>query len=218
MTPLAHLVALPVRAYRLFLSPFEAFDAALRQAGVGSYGSTAAERLRERLRGLVKGPGGIVIHRDSPLNVGGIGHSDTQRGPMVLTPRDRVRLTVPLVSGSTKARHLLLLHDFPAHRATSCLVPSVFAPDPIDDGTTLRLPQVSSGHMSFPVGGLPGYRCLYGIQSAFDLGRSIGLYDGEAEVPDVTAAQVALLLDAVTRLVDERHGIINVTFGEYLLK
>jgi hypothetical protein len=204
--------------YRLFLLPFDEFDRALGQAGVGSYGTTAAERLRERLRSLVDRSAEIAIRRDRPLNVGGIGYSAPETGPMILSPRDKVRLTVPLAPVSTEVRHVLLLHDFPAHRAMSCLVPSVFAPDPVGAGATLRLPQDTSGYLAFPVGGLPGYRCLYAIQSGLDLGDYIGLSESDATVPDVTAAQIALLLDVVTRLSDERHDALRITFGEYLLK
>lgn len=204
--------------YRIFLLPFEGFSQELRRAGVGSYGATAAEQLRESLRKMVDTDAKISIHRERLLNVGGIGNIDENPSLLCLSHRDKVTLKMPLRPSRAEANHFLLLHDFPAERAMSCLMPSVFAPDQQVAGQSLRLPQTSSGYMSFPVGGAAGYRCLYGIQSVMNLSNYIGLQDETSTVPEVNSGQVALLVDLLTNLSAKERHRIYVSFGEYFLK
>ncbi|KQI70758.1 hypothetical protein AN191_16395 [Loktanella sp. 5RATIMAR09] len=204
--------------YRLFLLPFEQFSQELQRAGVGSYGASAAQHLRETLRGKVDTRAKISIHRDRLLSVGGIGNIDEDVGLVSVTSRDKVTLRVPLQTSSDQADYVLLLHDFPASRALSCLMPSLFAPDHKVVGQSLRLPQSSSGYLSFPVGGRPGYRCFYGIQSTIDLAGHLGFQDTDSTVPQMNGGQVALLLDILTNLSMQESTKIHVSFGEYLLK
>ena len=204
--------------YRLFLLPFEGFGDALRQAGVGSHGASAAEHLRESLRSRVDVKARIRIHRDRMLNVGGIGGAEEDAGLICLSPRDQVSITVPLNPQASDLRYLLLLHDFPASRAMSYLMPSVFAPEQRVTGQSVRLPQSMSGYLSFPVVGTAGYRCLYGIQSETDLAAYLGLVDPASDVQDVTARQIALLVDLLTHVSAGARQTFHMSFGEYLLK
>lgn len=204
--------------YRLFFGSFEEFDAALRKAGVGSYGSSVAERLRETLREQVASDAEIKIGRDRRLNVGGIGGLENETGLLSLTQRDTVTLTVPLAPMANEKSYFLLLHDFPAERAMSCLMPSVFAPEREVSGTSLRLPLVASGHISFPVGGTSGYRCLYSIQTTTDLVSYIGLEDAEHGTPDIHSRQITMLVDFLANAASAGKERIHVGFGEYLLK
>jgi hypothetical protein len=204
--------------YRLFLLPFEQFNQELQRAGVGSYGASAAQHLRETLRSKVDTHAKISIHRDRLLNVGGIGNLEEDASLVSVTSRDKVILRVPLQPSSDRADHVLLLHDFPANRALSCLMPSLFAPDYKVAGQSVRLPQSSSGYLSFPVGGRPGYRCFYGIQSTIDLAGYLGFQDTDSTVPQMNGGQVALLLDVLTNLSAQESAEIHVSFGEYLMK
>lgn len=204
--------------YRLFLHSYEAFDTALRTAGVGSYGTSVGERLREALRSRVDPRARITIRSDMPMNVGGIGHVEDDNNIPTLTSQSRVSLRVPLYPSPPEGSYILLLHDFPAVRGTSCLMPSPFAPDQPVTGQVLGLPQASSGLLSFPVGGAPGYRCLYGIQSEIDLADYIGLQDTDAEVQDLHAGQVAQLADLLSNAAAPLRDRIHLSFGEYLLK
>lgn len=204
--------------YRLFFGSFEEFDTALRRAGVGSYGSSVAERLRETLRAQVALDAEIKIRRDRRLNVGGIGGLEDDIGLTSLTQRDTVTLTVPLAPVENERSYLLLLHDFPSERAMSCLMPSVFAPAREVSGSSVRLPLVASGHLSFPVGGTSGYRCLYGIQTNTDLVSYIGLEDAENATPDIHSHQITMLVDYLANATTPGKERIHVSFGEYLLK
>ncbi len=204
--------------YRLFLLPFDEFGQELKRAGAGSHGTTVAEQLREALRKAVNPKAEITIHRDRVLNVGGIGDIEDDPRVLQLTQRDKVTLKVPLQAATANTDHLLLLHDFPSGRATSCLMPSIFAPNPGLSGQSIRLPQSASGHFSFPVGGAGGYRCLYGIQSSTDLAAYIGLKDAPNTVPEVQAGQVAMLVDFLGNASAQEREQIYVSFGEYLLK
>jgi hypothetical protein len=207
--------------YRLFHEPFDSFVAALQSAGVGSYGATAACRLREALRRAVAPGAEIGLHRDRQLNVGGIG-GEEEIGVMTLTRRDRVSLTVPLQPSATASSFLMLLHDFPAGRATSCLMPSHFAPDHVIATTSrqssLRLPFAKSGYLSFPVAGESGYRCLYGIQSATDLAAYVGLEGAAERVVDITGPQIVLLVDFLENASAQLKAGTHVSFAEYLMK
>ena len=204
--------------YRIFLQPLGDFEAAIADAGVGCYGVTARYRLRERLRSKVAPTVRIKVSRDRHLNVGGIGGVAEDTGIMCLTPRDQVTLTVPLHPVQDQRHFLLLLHDFPGGRATSCLMPSIFAPENGVFSNSVRLPLVSSGYFSFPVNGSPGYRCLYGIESPTDLAAYIGLLEPEAGVPDIHDSQIALLVDYLENSSREEQARTHVTFAEYLLK
>lgn len=204
--------------YRLFRLPFADFETALRDEGVGSHGSSAAERLREALRARVLPGAAITIRRERALNIGGIGFRDDAPGPLCLTPRDRVTLTLPLQPGPARGSHLLLLHDFPGSRAMSCLMPSVFAPRQPVTGSYLMLPQPESDDLSFSVGGTPGYRCLYGIQSDMDLAAYIELKNPEATVSDIHAHQVAKLVDLLSHASAGTRDRMHLSFAEYLLK
>lgn len=204
--------------YRLFVSAFDVFEADLKHAGVGSYGSTAAHRLRETLRHEVDETARIAIIRDRRLGAGGIGISDEDTELLCLSNRDKVALKVPIKPQNAATDYLLLLHDFPGGRATSCLMPSVFAPDQQLTAPTLRLPQVKSNVLSFPVGGVGGYRCLYGIQSAVDLAAYIGLVDATNTVPDILDHQVTMLVDYLANMSAQERAQTYVSFGEYLLK
>jgi hypothetical protein len=127
-------------------------------------------------------------------------------------------LTVPLAPMAKEKSYFLLLHDFPAERAMSCLMPSVFAPEREVSGTSLRLPLVASGHISFPVGGTSGYRCLYGIQTTTDLVSYIGLEDAEHGTPDIHSRQITMLVDFLANAASAGKERLHVGFGEYLLK
>ena len=200
--------------YRLFLLPFDDFGDRLRQAGVGSHGATAAHHLREALRARVDPGARITIRRDRVLGIGGIGEAPDP-GLTTLTQRDRVTLHLP---AGPVAGYLLLLHDHPAGRAMACLMPSSYAPDGTATAQGLILPQNASGESSFPVGGDAGYRCLYAIRSQVDLAQLIGLADADSGVPDVTAGQVATLVDLMTNAAATKGDLFHVAFGEYLLK
>ena len=204
--------------YRLFLGSFEEFETSLKRAGIGSYGSAAAHRLREVLRQQVKANARITIHRDRRLSAGGIGTIDEDLGVMCLTHRDKVSLQVPIRKEGVATDHLLLLQDFPAGRATSCLMPSYFAPEPRLTQPNLRLPQSVSGYLSFPVGGKAGYRCLYGIQSSLDLATYIGLDNTADSVPDIQDHHVAMLVDFLGNMSAHQRAQTSVSFGEYLVK
>lgn len=204
--------------YTLFLIPFDVFERGLKSAGVGSYGTTAGERLREKLRARVGPKAEIKILRDSRLSVGGIGYVEDETGPTCLTPRSRVRLDVPLDPRATSPSYLLLLHDFPAERAMECLMPSIYAPGRQVTGASHRLPQPLAPELSFRVGGAPGYRCLYGIQAGFDLAEYIGLAEPENGVTEIYAEQVAQLVDLLENPSDKIRAELFVSFGEYLLK
>lgn len=204
--------------YLLFLEPFEDFEASLAQAGVGSHGVTARERLRETLRAEVPEAAKITLHLGWRLNVGGIGQTEDGPGLMCLTARDSVTLNVPLRPSTTGSSYLLLLHDFPAARATSCLMPSVFAPERAVSGVSLRLPQAASGYLSFPVGGQSGYRCLYGLQSPTDVADFIGLEKTDEGVVDIQSHQIALLVDYLSNVAPAERAQTQVSFAEYLLK
>ena len=200
--------------YRLFLLPFDAFSDSLRRAGVGSYGATAAHHLREALRARVDPRARISIRCGRVLGIGGIGE-EPEPGLTTLTPLDRVTLHLP---PGPVAGHLLLLHDHPAGRAMACLMPSTYAPDGKVTTQGLVLPQLRSDHSSFPVGGDPGYRCLYAVRSRIDLAQLIGLDGADSGVPDVTTGQVAVLVDLMTNAAATDGDLLHVAFGEYLLK
>lgn len=204
--------------YRLFLEPFTDFDAALKRAGVGSYGVSTEGQLREALRQRIDPTTPISIHRDRVLNVGGIGGDEDHGGLAYFTPRDKVTLKITLRKPVKQAGHFLLLHDFPNGRAMSCLMPSMFAPEPLSDRQTFRLPQSSSGYLAFPVSGDAGYRCLYGLHTVTNLPDYIGLTDATSGVVDLTFAQVALLVDFLTHVSEKGDESVYVSFGEYLLK
>ncbi|MEE3317021.1 MAG: hypothetical protein VX202_04600 [Pseudomonadota bacterium] len=204
--------------YRVFLLAMDAFNSELKDRGVGTYGATSAEQFREVLRAQIDPTAPITIHRDKTMNVGGIGYSDPDPKVVTLTARDRVALRVPLFPSPEPARYLLLLHDFPARRSTSCLMPSEYAPDEIGSGQTLTLPQHESGLLTFPVGGETGYRCMYGIQSSVDLGTYVGLKDPTNTVPEFTPAHMAALVDFLKNASEDLKAATHVTFGEYLLK
>ncbi|WGW03629.1 hypothetical protein [Tropicibacter oceani] len=202
--------------YRVFLQPFDDFDAALRRASVGSYGQSATARLREALRRLVPKAQPIVIRRDMRLNVGGIGGAPAQDQILRLRQSNRVCLTIPLAACDER-RHLFVLHDFPRARAMSCLMPSLFAPQTAVSGTTVTLPLPGSGHADFFVGGDPGYRCLYGIQCQQDIARMIALEDAETSVPGIRDDQFALLIDILESGALGDKSRVSVTFAEYIL-
>ena len=204
--------------YRLFQMPFDAFSQALEQAGIGSHGATAAHRLREALRSKVAPGAEIKVERDRRLNVGGIGGFAEEPGLVCLTPRDRVTVTVPLHSRAGHHNHLLVLHDFPGGRATSCLMPSLFAPETGVTGASIRLPVPDSGYLSFPVAGTPGYRCIYGIQCAPDLIGALDLRDPADGVVEIRDQQIVLLVDYLTNARSNEQAPGFVSFGEYLLK
>ncbi len=212
--------------YRLFHESFDAFDAILRKSGVGSHGALAAHHLREALRRNVTPGAEIKITRGRKLNVGGIGEVAPEPGILRLNSRDIVNLTVPLRKSGERLEHLLLLHDYPDGRVTSCLMPSVYAPETEVTGSSVRLPLSSSGHLSFPVGGKSGYRCLYAIQSATDLADHIGLKDllddlglpaVEAGVVSIEAHQIATLVAVIENASGEPGERIHIAFAEYLL-
>jgi hypothetical protein len=204
--------------YRVFFGSFEQFEADLQRAGVGSYGTPVAQRLREALRAEVSPKAEITVRRDKLLNVGGIGGFEEDAGVLCLTKRDNVTLTVPLKPVNSGQDYLLLLHDFPSDRATSCLMPSVFAPEYEVSGTSIRLPMHTSGYLSFPVNGEGGYRCLYGIQSSTNLASFIGLENADEGVLDIHSHQIALLVDYLVNAAPEERAKTHVSFGEYLLK
>jgi len=202
--------------YRVFLKPLNEFEKVLRQSGVGSYGSTAAEQMRELLRASVNVVEQIKISRDRRLNVGGIGAEEEEPDMPCLTPRDRVALTVPLKM-SEPSDHLLLLHDFPSARSMSTLLPSLYAPEPVPVGQSIRLPQTASGYVTFPVGGKPGYRCLYAIRTDLDLTRLLELQDPENTVPEVNPQKMALFMNALKNAVLNKNRPVQIAFGEYVL-
>ena len=204
--------------YRLFLLSFEEFDAALRSRGVGSFGVSARFRLRELLRSHVDSSSPIRIMRDRRLNVGGIGGTETEDGIMCLTAWHSVSLTIPLELAAGESAYMLLLHDFPDGRATSCLMPSSYAPEHRVSTQTLRLPQPSSGFLSFPVHGVSGYRCLYGIQSKTDLAAYVGLQGATDMVADIDNHQIAMLVDFLGNVSAHERAQTRVTFTEYILK
>ncbi|WP_333713915.1 hypothetical protein [Yoonia sp.] len=203
--------------YRLFLLEFPEFCAALKAAGVGSYGASVAEHLRETLREGVPQGGKILIRTDMRLSVGGIGFEDD--GPRLPSFRWGARVTLQIALAPLKeaGHYLLLLHDFPAGRSMGSLMPSRYAPDHRITGQTLILPQLLSNEESFFVGGKPGYRCLYGIQSPFDLAALLGFEDASAHVPELTSRQVTVLLEVLRNLPAEHRAAIRINFGEYLL-
>lgn len=212
--------------YRLFHEPFDTFDAILRKAGVGSHGALAAHHLREALRRNVTPGAEIRITRGRKLNVGGIGEVAAEPGILRLNSRDTVNLTIPLRRSGNRTEHLLLLHDYPNGRATSCLMPSVYAPETEVTGSSVTLPLTSSGHLTFPVGGQSGYRCLYAIQSATDLADHIGLKDVlddlglpavEAGVLNIETHHMAALVDVIENASGKPGERVHIAFAEYLL-
>ena len=137
---------------------------------------------------------------------------------LCLTKRDNVTLTIPLKPTNSGQDYLLLLHDFPSDRGTSCLMPSIFAPEYEVSGASIRLPMHTSGYLSFPVNGVGGYRCLYGIQSPTHLASFIGLSDADEKVTDIQSYHIALLVDYLVNAAQEERANTHVSFGEYLLK
>lgn len=204
--------------YRIFSKPFEEFDLALKQASVGSYGTTAAFELRERLRKMVTEHAKIKISIDRRLNVGGIGATNDDAGILTLSSRHRVNLTIPLQTMVDDTSYLLLLHDHPAARGTSCLMPSIFAPEVRVQGKQLRLPQSVTGEISFPVSNDPGYRCLYGIQSSSNLANLIGLENADEGVLDVHERQISLLVAYLTHASRSERAQVHITFAEYVIE
>lgn len=204
--------------YRLFFESFTQFDAVLKQAGVGSYGASAQQQLREALRKACEPGANIKVTRDRRLNIGGIGGAEERGGILCLNSWDKVTLRLPLKPSSGEQDYMLLLHDYPDGRATSCLMPSVFAPEHEVTGTNLRLPLSSSGYLSFPVGGKSGYRCLYGIQSPTDLAACIGLKTPEFSIVDIDGHQIATLVDYLLHVSDDERLGTQVSFAEYMLQ
>ncbi len=203
--------------YRVFLLPYAQYCEALQQAGVGSHGASANERLRETLRKEITSDARIVIRIEGSLAVGGIGATPDALGIKRLTTRDKVTLTVPLAPFAEAGGHMLLLHDFPAGREMQVLMPSVYAPVPMAQRKELRLPQSGSGYTNFPVSGIPGYRCLYAIQSSLNLAELLSLTDPVATVPDIGLAEIVLLMDVLTRLSKNEQLKFHISFGEYIL-
>lgn len=204
--------------YRLFFGSINEFESSLEQAGIGSCGVSARYRLREALRNEVSPMAEIKVFRDRLLNVGGIGEAEKDSGILCLTSRHNVSLTVPLVPPTSERNFLLLLHDYPDGRATSCLMPSVFAPEYEIGGNSVRLPLSSSGYLSFPVNGKSGYRCLYGLQSPTDLASLIELEKPEEGVVDIHDHQIATLVDYLLNVSSGERAQTYVTFAEYFLK
>lgn len=205
--------------YRLFLEDFNGFDRLLKEQGVGCYGASVAGRLRERLRAKADMRVPIQIRRDRLLNVGGIGGETPAPGLVQLTSRDRVSLIVTPQRPVKDAGHFLLLHDFPRARAMSCLMPSLYAPDPLSGDGPFRLPQPTGyGDLTFPVAGDPGYRCLYGVQTATNLAAYIGLKNSADDVVDLTPPQITLLVDFLSHAAPDGSDAVHVCFGEYLMK
>lgn len=203
--------------YRLFLLSFGDFCAALKAAGVGSYGASVAGHLRDLLRESVPKGGKILIRTIRKMNVGGIGFEDDSPHLPSFRWGARVTLQVALAPPKEAGQYFMLLHDFPAGRSMACLMPSKYAPDHRITGRTLILPQLESNTESFFVGGKPGYRCFYGIQSPFDLAALLQFENASLEVPELTAGQVTVLLDVLRTLPGEHRAALRVHFAEYLL-
>ena len=96
-------------------------------------------------------------------------------------------------------------------------MPSVFAPETEVAGTRLRLPLNSSGHLSFPVGGKGGYRCLYGLQSPTNLARYIDLDAAEDGVLDIHDHQINMLVDFLQNVSAEERAKTHLSFAKYVL-
>lgn len=203
--------------YRVFLNGFDIFDAALQEKGVGAYGDTASGQLRKTLRQRIIAKHPIEIRRVRELNVGGIGMEHEDDGLLKLRPSSEVTVSVHLTLDTAVASYLFILHDFPEGHAMSCLMPSRFAPAARVSGSLLHLPLADSGLVSFPVGGPPGYRCLYGIQSSKNFPSILGLEEPEFGVVDITHDQLSQMLIILENSKDDAHGASAVTFAEYTL-
>lgn len=203
--------------YRVFLNAFDTFETALREKGVGAYGDTASGQLRKTLRQRIIAKHPIEILNVRKLNVGGIGMEHEDDGLMKLRPSSQVTVTVRLTLDTAVAPYLIILHDFPERHAMSCLMPSKFAPASRISESILHLPLPDSGFVSFPVGGPPGYRCLYAIQSSKNFPSVLGLEEPEFGVMDITHDQLSQMLVILENAKDDAHGTSAVTFAEYTL-
>ncbi|MEL6960367.1 MAG: hypothetical protein AAGL89_15590 [Pseudomonadota bacterium] len=217
---LAELFSLPKYGldYRLFLRPYDEFEAALSAAAVGSYGATAALRLREELFNRCDPNAEITITRDARLGPGGIGHQDSLDGLIVLTHRDKISLNIPLLGSNSGSDHVLLLNDFPDMRVMTCLMPSIYAPENGVRGDRLRVPTHESGYDKLPVGGKPGYMRLYAVQTSTDLAAYLGLHDAEHQLMDLDSEQTARLMDFVLNSTEFSDGKARIGCTEYLLQ
>jgi hypothetical protein len=203
--------------YRVFLRPFAQYCQALQDAGVGSHGASSNERLREVLRREITPEARISIRIEGSLAVGGIGSTPDSLGIKRLSTRDSVTLTVPLAPEAEAGTFLFVLHDFPAGREMQVLMPSRFAPVRTVHRREIRLPQPESGEPNFPVNGVPGYRCLYGIQSNIDLTDLLALAESDTTVPDIGLAEIVMLMDVLTRSSQSEVLKFRISFGEYVL-
>jgi hypothetical protein len=203
--------------YRVFLNDFDGFDSALREKGVGTYGDTASGQLRKALRQRIDMDHPVEIRRVRDLNVGGIGMEHEDDSLLRLRPSSQVTVSIRLTINIAVAPFLFILHDYPEGHAMSCLMPSKYAPASRVSGDILHLPLPASGLVAFPVGGRPGYRCLYAIQSSKNFPRIIGLEGPESGVVDITHDQLAQMLIILENTRNGAQGVSAVTFAEYTL-
>lgn len=144
--------------YRLFLLPFDEFEAMLRKSAAGTYGLPLVQRIRKSLIDAADPKWPITICKANGLR-GGIG-SDASSGVSRLSFHDQVYLLIPIPGDG----HLLLLNDSPEEGDVSCLMPSCFAAQTEVGGNSVRIP-LAADASTFPVGGPIGLHRLFAIWS-----------------------------------------------------